>query len=83
MTKILLLTGLLLLVWWGWRKACAARASRKRAVSPLQSPRSPQVEPMVRCAQCGVNQPLSESLLSDGRYYCSAAHLRASRSSNT
>lgn len=83
MTKILLLVGLFLLVWWAWRKVRAVRHSRADAVSPLRPPRLPQVEPMVQCAQCGVNQPLSESLLSDGRYYCSAAHLRASRSGDT
>lgn len=29
---------------------------------------------MVRCVHCGVHLPVSESLLSNGQYYCSEAH---------
>lgn len=35
-------------------------------------------ERMVPCSRCGVNVPESEALVSDGRYYCSDAHLRQS-----
>jgi hypothetical protein len=35
---------------------------------------------MVACALCGVNQPVSESILANDRYYCSAAHLREAQS---
>ncbi|TMQ77975.1 hypothetical protein ACCUM_2426 [Candidatus Accumulibacter phosphatis] len=35
---------------------------------------------MVQCAHCGVNQPVSESVLANGRYYCCAAHLREAQS---
>ena len=31
-------------------------------------------EDMVRCAQCGVHLPRSESLVTQGQYYCSAEH---------
>ncbi|MCZ7565156.1 MAG: PP0621 family protein [Burkholderiales bacterium] len=33
-------------------------------------------ERMVPCSRCGVNVPESEAIMSDGRYYCSDAHLR-------
>jgi hypothetical protein len=33
-------------------------------------------ERMVSCAVCKLNQPVSESLCVDGRYYCCAAHQR-------
>ncbi|WP_420851596.1 PP0621 family protein [Propionivibrio soli] len=33
-------------------------------------------ESMVKCSYCGVNQPISESLLVDGRYYCCENHQR-------
>lgn len=33
-----------------------------------------QTEDMVRCAQCGVHLPRSESILSQGKSFCSAAH---------
>jgi uncharacterized protein len=34
-------------------------------------------EDMVRCAQCGVHLPRSESLTTANRFYCSADHRRA------
>ena len=77
MTKYLLLIGLVWLVWWVWRKA--------RSSLPAPAERQTferEAERMVQCAHCGVNQPLSESILANGRYYCCAAHLDQSRSSD-
>lgn len=34
-------------------------------------------ERMVACSFCGVNQPLSESIQSSGRYFCCVEHQRA------
>lgn len=31
-------------------------------------------EDMVRCAKCGVHLPKSESILTDGNYFCCAEH---------
>lgn len=42
----------------------------------VQQRASPPEELMVACAHCGVNQPRSDSLLSDGQYYCCDAHRR-------
>ncbi|OGS93460.1 MAG: hypothetical protein A2061_07870 [Gallionellales bacterium GWA2_59_43] len=36
-------------------------------------------EDMVRCAHCGVHLPRSESIQSDGRFYCSKEHRDAAR----
>lgn len=70
MTKYLLLIALAVVIWWMWRKAQAVRLND-------QSPPIPRAaEPMVRCAHCGVNQPVSESILAGNLYYCSAAHQR-------
>jgi uncharacterized protein len=33
-------------------------------------------EEMVRCVQCGVHLPKSESILAGGNFYCSDAHRR-------
>jgi uncharacterized protein len=44
-----------------------------------QSPKRDKVEAsedMVRCSQCGVHLPKSESILSGGEYYCCDAHRR-------
>ncbi len=37
---------------------------------------SSAAEEMVRCAQCGVHLPKSESIMAAGNYYCSDAHRR-------
>lgn len=45
-----------------------------------QSPRQDapaSAEEMVRCVQCGVHLPKSESILAGGNFYCSDAHRRA------
>lgn len=39
----------------------------------VQSGETP-TEDMVRCAQCGVHLPRSESILSQGKSFCSTAH---------
>ncbi|MBL8423290.1 MAG: hypothetical protein JNK06_07335 [Candidatus Accumulibacter phosphatis] len=74
MTKYLLLTALVIAVWWLWRHARNSRAGAGKDSAQREAER------MVQCARCGVNQPVSESLLDDGRYYCCAAHLREARS---
>ncbi|MBS1231060.1 MAG: hypothetical protein H6R17_4337 [Proteobacteria bacterium] len=66
--KFLLLVALFLAVFWLLRKARAAR-SAERSPRPARAP-----ERMVKCAYCGVNQPVSESILTHGRYYCCSAH---------
>ena len=38
---------------------------------------SGQAEDMVRCVHCGVHLPKHESILVDGRFYCSEAHRHA------
>ncbi|MQM32749.1 MAG: hypothetical protein CRU78_20575 [Candidatus Accumulibacter phosphatis] len=76
MTKYLLLIGLVWAAWWFWRKS--RMSSRGSAASHTAVQRD--AERMVQCARCGVNQPVSESILVEGRYYCSAAHLDDSAS---
>jgi len=45
-----------------------------------QAPKSDEAtvssEEMVRCVQCGVHLPKSESILAGGKFYCSDAHRR-------
>ena len=57
--------------WWLLRRMAAARPTRHER----RTVREP--ERMVTCAYCGVNQPVSESLQVDGRYYCCPEHRRA------
>ncbi len=74
MTKYFLLFALVLFVWWLWRKSASTRSTDRRPTNKREPER------MVQCAHCGVNQPVSESILADGRYYCCPAHLREARS---
>ena len=71
MAKIILVVLGLMLAWWilkGYRR----RVDRRDAAA---SP-SAGGESMVQCAQCGVHLPRSESLLTQGVYFCSAEHRR-------
>lgn len=43
---------------------------------------SPISEEMVRCVECGVHLPKSESILSSGEFFCSEAHRRDRASRN-
>jgi len=76
MTKYLLLIGLVWVVWWLWRKSRMSSRADAASRSTVQR----EAERMVQCTRCGVNQPVSESILVKGRYYCCAAHLDDSAS---
>jgi len=66
--KYLFLIALFFVVLWALRRSQASRTN-------TQAPPAPRAaERMVKCVHCGVNQPIGESVLSNGRYYCSLAH---------
>ncbi|MDE2440002.1 MAG: hypothetical protein KGP14_03180 [Betaproteobacteria bacterium] len=69
--KYLLLFGLLGAIWWVWSKRNAAeegRSTPRKAKGP---------EKMVRCAQCGVYLPESDSIADGEQAYCCEAHRSA------
>lgn len=68
MMRNLFLIVLLFVVLWIVRNAFASRRRGQRADA------APAPEMMVKCAHCGVNQPISESILTHGRYFCCNAH---------
>ncbi|MDX9707668.1 MAG: PP0621 family protein [Azospira sp.] len=70
MGKLILLVVIGFAVWWMWRKLHSGGAREQ----PQVSARLP--ETMVGCALCGLNQPKSECVESDGRFYCCDAHRR-------
>jgi uncharacterized protein len=76
MTKYLLLIAFAFVVLWLWRKAQATRSGEQ--APPVER----ALERMVKCAHCGVNQPVSESILAGGRYYCCAAHRSEAETGN-
>ncbi|HEX5803531.1 MAG TPA: PP0621 family protein [Azospira sp.] len=70
MGKLILLGILGFVVWWMWRKLRSPAADRQQAPAPRPA------EAMVSCAHCGLNQPRSECIESDGACYCCDAHRR-------
>ncbi|MBI5331712.1 MAG: hypothetical protein HZB71_14010 [Betaproteobacteria bacterium] len=60
------LLGLAVVLWYKHQANKRVRDASKPADKP--------VENMVRCAQCGVNLPRSEAILSQGKFYCCEAH---------
>ncbi len=70
---------LILLILAGLVVYLVIKNYRRRADRKDISPQPTADERMVRCAQCGVHHPRSESLLSAGKFYCSAEHERLAR----
>jgi uncharacterized protein len=75
MGKFLFLLLLGVAAWWVFRTLLRAQGKGQSG----EGARPPPAEDMVRCATCGVHLPRSESLLRDGRLYCSEAHSRLPR----
>jgi len=69
--KFLLLLAILFAVYWFFKSY-----KRKRSRGPQTPHAHGDAEDMVRCAQCGVHLPRSESLTSGQVFYCSAEHRR-------
>jgi uncharacterized protein len=72
MAKILLFAVLALVIYLALR-ARSLGASRRYGKSATPNE---QAEAIVACCRCGVHVPASESLLKDGRHYCSDEHRR-------
>jgi len=62
------------LVFWAIRSY--RRGLKKRQDEINKEPPSIEGEDMVRCIQCGVHLPKSESILSEGKFFCSDEHRR-------
>jgi len=71
LAKIILLFLGLLLVYW------VLKSYRRRVDHGEQKPPVAGGEDMVQCAQCGVHLPRSESITTQGRFFCSTEHQRA------
>lgn len=72
MSKLLVLLLVILVVLWVFHGL--GRKARSRRSAPAQQGRG---EDMVRCAQCGLHLPRSESLTQDAVFFCSVEHRRA------
>jgi uncharacterized protein len=74
LAKLILLVLGLLLVYW------ILRSYRRRVEGRGPRPPSAGGEDMVQCARCGVHLPRSESIVTQGRFYCSPDHQRLHQS---
>jgi uncharacterized protein len=66
--KFLLLALVLVVVYW------LIKAYKRKAGRSPRPSGGAKGEDMVRCAQCGVHLPRSESLMNDDLFYCTAEH---------
>jgi uncharacterized protein len=79
--KFLLLLAVIAAAWW----LLAGRSARTQAVHAAKKPTPPRIEPMVRCAHCGVHLPRGDALVLEGAgprddgqlWFCSPAHRAA------
>jgi uncharacterized protein len=70
LAKIILLVLGLLLAYW------ILRSYRRRIARGDAKPSAGAGEDMVKCAHCGVHLPRSESIVTQGNFYCSPEHRR-------
>jgi uncharacterized protein len=52
------------------------RSLKKKREEIEKTQRSLEGEDMVRCVHCGVHLPRSESIISEGKFFCSDEHRR-------
>ena len=71
--KYLLLIGLLLTVFWIFRR------SESRRFQAADAPAVRRAESMVKCARCGVYLPEGESVREGAEHYCCAEHIARDR----
>jgi uncharacterized protein len=68
--KFLLLVIIIVAVYWIFT------SFKRKAQRKPHDPQPGGAEDMVRCAECGVHLPRSESLPAGQSFYCSAEHRR-------
>ena len=73
MGRILFLALIIALLFW---VIGSYRRSLKKREDAHEEPRSLEGEDMVRCVHCGVHLPRSESITSEGNFFCSDEHRR-------
>ena len=75
MAKIIFLVLGVVLAYW------ILKGYRRKMDHGQPPPQARDEETMVRCAQCGVHLPRSESITTGGQYFCSTEHQRLHQTS--
>ena len=65
--RLLLLIFLAWLIWWLFKPLFQNRTNPEQKTTK-------EIEDMVRCEYCQVNQPKQEALEVDGQYFCNLEH---------
>ncbi len=82
MTRVLIIFAAVLVFFWLLRRALGSRGKDAPPAPGGSEPAAggpPPVSDLVACAQCGVNLPVAEAIVSEGaapRYFCCEAHRR-------
>jgi uncharacterized protein len=66
----------LIVVFFIWAIRSYRRAIKKQREEARKESSSIEGEDMVRCIHCGVHLPRSESIASEGKFFCSDEHRR-------
>jgi len=66
--KLLLIIAVITVVYIMFFK----KPSVKNTTHTAKKKNTPEIDEMVECAECGVYVSLEESILSNGKYYCSS-----------
>ncbi|WP_025041532.1 PP0621 family protein [Nitrosospira briensis] len=66
----------LIVVFFIWVIRGYQRAIKKQREEANKASSSIEGEDMVRCVHCGVHLPRSESITSEGKFFCSDEHRR-------
>jgi uncharacterized protein len=66
----------LIVVFFVWVIRSYRRAIKKQREEAHKTSSSIEGEDMVRCVHCGVHLPRSESIVSEGKSFCSDEHRR-------
>lgn len=74
MGKLLIWAVLAMLALVGWKLWTASQRRIERARREPRPGAGNAVEPMVRCAHCGVHLPASDAVTAAGLVYCCPAH---------
>ena len=84
MSRLLLLIAIFVMVYlllrhYRKQKIKDGSTDQKNAdnTQPKQVEDPKKTEDMVRCTQCGIHLPKGESIVAEGKHFCSEAHRRA------
>ncbi|MCP5245214.1 MAG: preprotein translocase subunit YajC [Burkholderiales bacterium] len=74
MGKLVFFLIIAVLIYWILKSRSSEQAENLEESSKAEDTAQKSLEEMVRCAYCGVHLPRSESITSQGEFFCSNEH---------